>query len=105
MLTRLQSPIDSREFVLLLKGIVDAMQTISSHNISPDYLDLDLDFIFINKENGKIELTLWILDNLAPKQNILHMFYQMGEVAKPKSSKDKTFLEGYAKMFQKKIWA
>ncbi|PGF05281.1 FHA domain-containing protein [Bacillus toyonensis] len=101
VLTRLQSPIDSREFVLLLKGIVDSMQTISSHNISPDYLDLDLDFIFINKESGKIELTLWVLDNLAPKQNILHMFYQMGEIAKPKSSKDKTFLEGYAKMFQK----
>ncbi|MGF2716539.1 DUF6382 domain-containing protein, partial [Bacillus cereus] len=103
VLTRLQSSIDNREFVLLLKGMVDAMKTVSMHNISSDYLDLDLDFIYINKEDGKIQLTLWVLDNLAPKQNILNLFYQLGEIAgtKAKSAKDKTFFENYKGMFQK----
>ncbi|MEC2463881.1 FHA domain-containing protein [Bacillus cereus] len=101
VLTRLQEPIDSREIVLILKGITDSMKELTTRNIPFDYVDLDLDFFYVDRETGKIQLTLWALDNLASKTNVLYLFKQIGDVAQPKSSKDKTFLENYNKMFTK----
>ncbi|PHE64169.1 hypothetical protein COF68_04795 [Bacillus toyonensis] len=99
LLVRLQQPIDSREVVIILKGLLDAFKNALSNNIPMDYIDLDLDYIFINRETESIELTMWAIDGLAHKTSVPHIFQQIGMDANPKASKDKKFLEGYLGLF------
>src|SRR5690606_11742992 len=98
VLVRLQSPIDSRELVLILKGLLDSIKSISSRKVPPQNIDLDLDYVFIRRD-GKVLLTLWALEGLAPKRPLPVMLKQIGELAKPNAKKDKNFIEGYLELF------
>lgn len=98
VLTRLQKQIDSRELVLILKGLLDSIRFISEKQIAPTYVDLDLDYMFIRRD-GKVLLTVWMIDGLAPKATIFDLFKRLGESAKPKARKDQNFIDGYLDMF------
>lgn len=98
ILTRLQSPIDSRELVLILKGLLEAITLVSKKQIPPNYIDLDLDYIFIRRD-GKVLLTLWAIEGLAPKVPLPILFKQIGEQAQPSAKRDKNFIDGYLGLF------
>jgi hypothetical protein len=98
ILTRLQTPIDSRELVLILKALLDSIKTVSQKRIPPSYVDLDLDYIFIRRD-GKVLLTIWAIEGLAPKTPLPKLLQQIGELAKPLANKDKNFIEGYLDLF------
>ena len=97
-LVRLQHPIDSRELVIMVKGLLDAIKFLASKKIPPTLVDLDLDYIFIRKD-GKVLLTMWIIKDLQPKTTIPLLFKQIGDLAKPHARKDKNFIDGYLQLF------
>lgn len=98
ILTRLQTPIDSRELVLILKGLLDSVKSLSSRNISPEYVDLDLDYIFIRRD-GSVLLTVWAVNDIKQKATLPQLLKEIGNKAKPNSKRDKNFIEGYLDLF------
>ena len=99
-LVRLQHPIDSRELVIMIKGLIDSIKFLSMNKIPPNFVDLDLDYIFMRKD-GKVLLTTWIIEGLAPKTTLNLLFKQIGELAKPNANarKDRNFIDAYLELF------
>lgn len=98
ILTRLQSPIDSKELVIILKGLIDSLRAITKQRIPPSCIDLDLDYMFIRRD-GSVLLTLWALDGLEPKASLKTLLKQIGQEAKPNAKRDSNFINGYLKIF------
>lgn len=99
ILTRLQSSIDSRELLLILRGLLNSFKEVSDRRIPPTNIDLSLDYIFIRRD-GSVLLTLWALDGLKPKTTLRELLRKIGTEAKPNSSRDKNFINAYLKLFE-----
>lgn len=96
---RLTKPISGEELILLIKDIKDGLADIADHEVSINYVELNLDRIFIN-EDGAVKFIIWGTTVPENTGSVLDLFYDISTQAKAKTRTDEKAIDSYKALFE-----